>query len=274
MAMGINTNTNALKAVNSLERSNRSMETSMERLTSGKKINSAKDDAAGLAIATKMTSQINGFAKATQNTSDGMSLIQTMDGATDQVVSMMQRMRDLSVQSLNGTYTDENRTDINAEFQQLKTEIDRVGKTVNFNGQDLLNGTNATFLFQVGADGGANNKISVPTINIQQTALNINTDTIATAAEASTALANIDLDIKSLQTSKANWGAVQNRLTYTMDNLSTMSENLSSARSRIQDTDYAKESANLSRTQVLQQAGMSMLAQANQSSQNVLSLLR
>jgi flagellin len=274
MGMVINTNNSALNAVNSLTRTNQSMQTSMERLTSGLKINHASDDAAGLAVVTGMTSQINGIAKAAQNANDGTSLIQTMDSATDNVVNMFQRMRDLSIQSLNGTYTAGNRTDMDAEFQQLKTEIDRVGKTTNFNGNNLLDGTAANAVFQVGPNGGANNKISVALMNVQTAGLPITADTVLTQAAASTALTNISTTLGTLQTNKAKWGAVINRLNYTTDNLMSMSSNLSASRSRIQDADYSKESANMARTQVLQQAGMAMLSQANQQSQSILSLLK
>jgi flagellin len=274
MGMVINTNNAASNAILNLTRVNQSMQTSMERLTSGIRINHASDDAAGLSIVTGMTSQINGIAKATQNANDGTSLIQTMDSATDDVVNMLQRMRDLSAQSLNGTYTATNRADMDAEFQQLKTEIDRVGKTTNFNGINLLDGTTTNADFQVGPDGGANNKISVTLMNVQTAGLPITADTVLTQAAASTALGNISTTLGTLQTNKANWGAVMNRLNYTTDNLMSMSSNLSASRSRIQDTDYSKESANMARTQVLQQAGMAMLSQANQQSQNILALLK
>jgi flagellin len=274
MGMVINTNNAASNAILNLTRVNQSMQTSMERLTSGIRINHASDDAAGLAVVTGMTSQINGIAKATQNANDGTSLIQTMDSATDDVVNMLQRMRDLSAQSLNGTYTATNRADMDAEFQQLKTEIDRVGKTTNFNGINLLDGTTTNADFQVGPDGGANNKISVTLMNVQTAGLPITADTVLTQAAASTALTNISTTLGTLQTNKAKWGAVINRLNYTTDNLMSMSSNLSASRSRIQDADYSKESANMARTQVLQQAGMAMLSQANQQSQNILALLK
>ena len=310
MAMVINTNNGSENAIRLLDKSGRSQSTSMERLTSGQRINGAGDDAAGLAIVTGMTAQIRGTDMAIRNANDGMGLLQTMDGASEEVVNMLQRMRELSIQSLNGTYSNENRNQMNAEVQQLRKEIDRVAGTTKFNEIPLMAtlGTKGSYLstapvslkLQVGwevAGLSATNKITVSIANFW-TGVSGNTGvfgqatitaangskavvnsafskiTISTATNASQAVMKIDSALSRISTERAKWGALQNRLEYTVSNLQNVNENMQAARSRIQDTDYARESANLARTQVLQQAGMSMLTQANQMSQNVLSLLK
>ena len=273
MAMVINTNMGALNANRILDATSREQSVAMERLTSGKAINKAADNAAGLAVSTEMTKQVIGLDQAVRNANDGVSLIQTMDGATDEIVNMMQRMRELAVQSMNGTYTDANRDQMDAEFLQLQSEIDRVANTTKFNGTALLSSANSIEM-QVGWETATADKITVQAQDLNLAALSITGDSISTAALASDAVSAIDNDLSDINVYRANWGAVQNRLESTISNLQNVSENTSAARSRIQDADFAKESANLARTQVLQQAGMSMLSQANLQSQNVLSLLR
>ena len=276
MAMVINTNMGALNANRILDATSREQSVAMERLTSGKAINKAADNAAGLAVATEMTKQVMGLDQAVRNANDGVSLIQTMDGATDEIVNMMQRMRELSVQSMNGTYTAANRTQMNAEFTQLSSEIQRVAETTKFNGTALIDGSTTEVAFQVGWETAAADKITVTLDDLaaSQAGLNLTAQSIQTVTAASIAISILDAGLSTVNTNRANWGAVQNRLESTISNLQNVSENTSAARSRIQDADFAKESANLARTQVLQQAGMSMLSQANQQSQNVLSLLR
>ena len=276
MAMVINTNMGAINANRVLDATTREQSVAMERLTSGLRINKAADDAAGLAVATGMTTQVMGTDQAVRNANDGISLIQTVDGATEEIVNMMQRMRELSVQALNGTYNAENRAQMNEEFTQLQGEIDRVAKTTKFNEVSIMNGSNATVINHVGWEVGADNKISVGLTNFSAAALNAGSGAvgIATVGSASAAIAAIDQDLSNINTQRAQWGALQNRLESTVSNLNNVNENISASRSRIQDADFAKESANLARTQVLQQAGMSMLSQANQNSQNVLSLVR
>jgi len=274
MAMVINTNMASLNAVRILDSTSKEQTTSMERLTSGIRINRAADDAANLAVTTKMTTQIRGTDQAIRNTNDGISLAQTMDGAMDEVVNMMQRMRELGVQSLNGTYSNDNRQQMETEYNQLAGEIQRVGLTTAFNDKKLMNGSNATFSIHAGWDVGANNQIKVSTYNVSKLGKDLSTLTISTAANASKTIGSIDDKLGSINLFRAKWGAVQNRLESTVSNLSNVNENMTSARSRTLDADFAKESANLARTQVLQQAGMSMLSQANQSSQNVLQLLQ
>ena len=276
MAMVINTNMGAINANRVLDATTREQSVAMERLTSGLRINKAADDAAGLAVTTGMTTQVMGTDQAVRNANDGISLIQTVDGATEEIVNMMQRMRELSVQALNGTYNAENRAQMNEEFTQLQGEIDRVAKTTKFNEVSIMNGSNATVINHVGWEVGADNKISVGLTNFSAAALNAGSGAvgIATVGSASAAIAAIDQDLSNINTQRAQWGALQNRLESTVSNLNNVNENISASRSRIQDADFAKESANLARTQVLQQAGMSMLSQANQNSQNVLSLVR
>ena len=276
MAMVINTNMGALNANRILDATGREQSVAMERLTSGLRINKAADDAAGLAVTTGMTTQIKGTDQAVRNANDGISLIQTVDGATEEIVNMMQRMRELSVQSLNGTYNSENRAQMNEEFTQLQKEIDRVAKTTKFNEVSVMNGSATAVSLHVGWETGANNKITVTLTNFSAAAINAGSGavSIGTVSAASAAIAAIDQDLSNINTRRATWGALQNRLESTVSNLNNVNENISASRSRIQDADFARESASLARTQVLQQAGMSMLSQANQNSQNVLSLLR
>jgi len=309
--MVINTNIGSENAIRLLDKSGRSQSTSMERLTSGQRINHAKDDAAGLAITTGMTAQIRGTDQAVRNANDAMSLIQTADGASEEVVNMLQRQRELAIQSLNGTYNAENRSQMDTEFQQLTTEINRVAATTKFNEVPLMAnmGTKGSFLsavasnriMQVGWEvanaGSGRDKITVSMGNFWTgtsgatgvfgqatiTAANgskvvvnsaFSKASIGTTTAASRAVMKIDSALSNIGTLRAKWGALQNRLEYTVSNLSNVNENMMNARSRINDTDYARESANLARTQVLQQAGMSMLSQSNQAGQNVMSLLR
>lgn len=280
MAMVINTNMGSINANRVLEQSSREMSTAMERLTSGKRINSAADDAAGLGVATKMTTQVTGTDMAIRNANDGMAKIQTMDGAAEEVTGMLQRMRELSVQSLNGTYSDANRAQMNEEYKALQSEIGRVAETTKFNGVNVMNASavanTAAAKFHVGWEAGVNNKVSISTIDFAVSAggLAITAQSIATISGASAALTLLDTALSKVNLQRASWGAVQNRLESTTTNLANVNENIQAARSQIQDTNFAKESAQLARTQVLQQAGMSMLSQSNQQSQNVLSLLR
>lgn len=280
MAMVINTNMPALNANRQLEETRQTQETAMERLTSGKRINGASDDAAGLGVATKMTTQIMGTEMAIRNANDGMAKIQTADGAADQVDGMMQRMRELAVQSLNGTYSDTNRTQMNEEYTALQAEIGRVAETTKFNDVNLMNASavdnSAAAKFHVGWESGPNNKVSMSVIDFAISAggLAISAQSIASVEGASAAIGLLDAAISKVSLQRASWGAVQNRLEATTTNLANVNENIQGARSQIQDADFAKESANLAKSQVLQQAGMSMLSQANQQSQNVLSLLR
>ena len=273
MAMVINTNVASINATRQLDASSREQAVSMERLTSGLRINSAADDAAGLAVATKMTSQIMGTDQAVRNANDGISMAQTIDGAAEEMSNMMQRQRELAIQSLNGTYTGDNRTAMNAEFDALSAELSRISSTTKFNNVSVMSTATATNI-HVGWEDNAADSITLTTIGGAAIATAVGAEAIDTATNAADALSVLDTQIGALSTARSGVGAVQNRLEYTVANLQNVSENTSAARSGIQDADFAKESANLARTQVLQQAGMSMLSQANGNSQNVLALLR
>lgn len=252
------------------------MSSSLEKLSSGKKINRAADDASGLAISEKMTAQINGLDQATQNSQNAISLIQTAEGALTETTSILQRMRTLAVQSRNSTNTDSDRAQTQKEVTQLLAEVQRIATTTQFNTKNLLNGSASTtpLVFQIGANQGQ--VISVKIANMKNTASGIGITGVAlgAAGSASKAISVIDAALSKVSSNRANLGAVQNRLTHTVNNLEVASENLSSARSNLQDTDMAKEMANYSKQQVLIQSGTAMLAQANQSSQSVLKLLQ
>ncbi|BBP45528.1 flagellin [Thiosulfatimonas sediminis] len=309
MAMVINTNMGAINAQRTLDQTSREQSVSMSRLTSGLRINSAADDAAGLAVVTGMNTQSIGTQQAVRNANDAVGMVQTLDGATEEVVNMLQRMRELSVQSMNGTYNNDNRDQMQSEFKQLQTEVVRVADTTKFNGMNIMNtssfsggvlsvgqisagtiasaaGADNAFKAHVGWEGGSANRIGVALLDfgsltsltsatVRLMSGNPASVTFGSAVGfASAAISAIDSDLAAISTMRANWGAIQNRLDYTVSNLTNVDENIQGSRSRIEDTDFARESANLARTQVLQQAGMSMLSQSNQNSQNVLSLLR
>lgn len=277
MAMVINTNMGAINANRVLDATSREQTVAMERLTSGLRINKAADDAAGLAVATGMTTQIMGTDQAVRNANDGISLIQTVDGAAQEAVDLMQRIRELSLQSMNGTYNAENRAQMDEEYYQLASEIERIGSTTKFNEITLMNSAK-TVDVHVGWETGSNNKIEISLINFKSDSMLYygsvgNLGTITTVSGASRVIGLIDRELSNISTIRSKWGALQNRLDSTVSNLNNVTENISASRSRIQDADFARESASLARTQVLQQAGMSMLSQANQSSQSVLSLV-
>lgn len=279
MAMVINTNMSSINAIRKLDDSSLEQKTAMERLTSGLRINKAADDAAGLAVTTGMTTQIKGTDMAIRNANDGISLVQTLDGAMDEVVDMLQRMRELGVQALNGSYNSENRAQMNEEYDQLSAEILRIGQTTKFNENPIMNGSASTagpVNVHAGWEIGGNNKIAITVFNVSNlgNSLTAGTNGLLQVSHASATISLIDQKISAINTERAKWGALQNRLESTVSNLNNINENMSASRSRIQDTDFARESANLARTQVLQQAGMSMLSQANQSSQQVMQLLQ
>jgi flagellin len=281
MALTINTNIASLNAQRNLSNSQGTLETSLRRLSSGLRVSNARDDAAGLFSIQKMTADIRGLNQAVRNAQDGISLGQTGEGAMDQVQSAMQRIREIAVQSANATVED--RTGLQAEVDQLTQEISRIVQTTEFNGQNLLDGTSTTLTFQIGPDGTTDNRIDVTGLDLtgitgyaaDLTATG--TVDVSTQAAAQTAIGNIDSATTGLDyvsTERATFGAVQNRFEAVVVNLTTYSENLSAARSRIQDTDFAAETANLTRAQILQQAGVAMLAQANTLPQTALSLLQ
>ena len=253
------------------------LQKSTEKLSSGYKINRAADDAAGLSISEKMRNQIRGLNKASDNAQDGISLVQTAEGALNEVHSMLQRMSELAVQAANGTNATTDRTALNDEVQQLKTEIQRVGSTTQFNKMNILDGgfsAGTKKALQVGAN--ANQTISIAISALKSVVGSSLKDTlkIITATNAQSAITTVQSSIEKLSTLRSKLGAVQNRLEHTVANLDNISENTQSAESRIRDTDMAEEMVQYSKNNILQQAGQSMLAQANQANQGVLSLLQ
>jgi len=281
MALVINTNIASLNAQRNLNKSQGDLSKAMQKLSSGLRINSAKDDAAGLAISDRMTSQVRGLNQAARNAQDGISLAQTAEGALQETTNMLQRMRELAVQSANDTNTVEDRSSLDAEFQSLIEEINRIATTTAFNGKTMLTGSYANpgsgFVFHVGAN--ANQVISVTFAAASAGALGtsanaIDTMTVSTQAAANLTLSVIDAAISDIDVIRGELGAVQNRMESTIANLNNVSENLSAARSRILDADIAQETANMTKNNILQQAGVSILSQANQTPQLALQLLQ
>ena len=284
----VNTNVNATVAQNALVRNERQMNTAMERLSTGQRINGAKDDAAGLAISSRMTSQIRGLEVGIRNANDAISMISTADGALVEVTNMLQRMRELALQSANGTTTSSDRDYLNSEYQNLITEIDRIAQNTQWNGGAILNHTttaSSTFKYQVGANGGQTIAVDFGDFNntgasgvmqsVNSAHGSIAAGTTASAmTTGSAAVTAIDSAISSVNSQRAPFGAAINQLTYAVDNLASVKVNAEASRSRILDTDYATETSELARTQIIQQAGTAMLAQANQLPQTVLSLLQ
>lgn len=275
MAQVINTNVASLTAQRNLNRTNSGLNTALERLSSGTRINSAKDDAAGIAIASRFTAQIRGYNQGTRNAADAISLVQTAEGALDEIVNNVQRIRELAVQSANATNSQTDRSALTAEVSQLQAEIIRVGQT-EFNGINVIGNSTMNFSFQVGADaGGGANNIAVQTEAISRASgFTIATgSTVNTVSKALNMISQADNMLQSLNTMRANLGAVQNRFESVIRNGQNAAENLSASRSRIEDADFAQETARLTKFQILQQAGTSVLSQANSLPQSVLGLL-
>lgn len=292
MALYVNTNVSSLNAQRLLANSSRDLDTAYQRLSSGHRINSAADDAAGLQISDRLTSQINGLNQSVRNANDGISLAQTAEGALDETTSMLQRMRTLSIQAANGSNSDKDRIALQQEMGQLSEEINRIAATTTFGGANLLDGTYQG-IFQVGADanqtisfslefGGANNSIDYQAnngftmsglSNQAQAQVDVDTASVSSIVNAQSMIAIIDDMISAVDFKRAELGAVQNRFSSTITNLSNISENVSAARARVRDADFAQETANLTSTQILQQASSTILAQANQRPQTALSLL-
>lgn len=275
MALFVNTNVSALNAQRQLINSGKNLDVSFQRLSSGFRINSAADDAAGLQISNRLTSQIQGLDQAIRNANDGISLSQVAEGAMDEITTALQRIRVLSVQSQNGINSSGDRLALQKEVSALKTEISRIATTTQFGGVKLLDGKySSTFL--VGANAGQNISVNISRAGggYGTSGLNLANLSIATLAGASAALTSIDSAITVIDSKRADLGAIQNRFQATIRNLSNIVENVSSARSRIKDTDFAKETAELTRSQILQQASTTILSQANQRPQSALSLLQ
>ena len=279
MAQVINTNLLSLNAQRNTSTSASSLAVSMQRLSSGLRVNSAKDDAAGLAIADRMNAQVRGMNVAQRNANDGISLSQTAEGALSKVGDSLQRMRELAVQARNATNTTSDLDSIGQEYAQLGSEIQRVLGGTTFNGRAILAGDSGTQTFQIGANTTANDSVDVTTTNMttDTTITGVTGGAItnaSTTTDLATVIDNIDAAIKTVSSERSKLGASQNRFDAIVSNLQVSVENQTAARSRIMDADFAAETANLSRAQILQQAGNAMIAQANQAPQQVLALLR
>ena len=285
MALVINSNIPAYTAQNQLAKTNTAQQNAMQRLTSGLKVNSAKDDSAGLAIANTMTAQLRGMSVAIRNANDGISMGQTAEGSLNEINTLMQRMRELGVQAANDTNTSGDRLKIAEEVGSLGSEIDRIAKSTDFNGTKVLN-TSANYNIQVDHSVTANGTISVSVASAgtlsglggaslaSASSAGSISSSLASNSAAMTFVSSIDTALGNINEMRAKLGAVQNRLSSTVSNIQNVSENMTAAKSRIMDADFAAEVSNLSRSQILSQAGTAMLSQANQAQQNVLSLLR
>ena len=274
MALFVNSNISALNAQRQLINSGKSLDTAFQRLSSGFRINSAADDAAGLQISNRLTSQINGLNQGISNANDGISLAQTAEGAMEEITNALQRIRTLAIQSQNGINSSGDRTALQKEVSALKTEINRISTTTQFGGVNLLDGKySSTFL--VGANAGQTISVNISRPSGYGTSgLGMTSLSVASTGLASAAITSVDSAIKAIDSKRADLGALQNRFQSTIRNLSNIVENISSARSRIKDTDFAKETAELTRAQILQQASTTILSQANQRPQAALSLLQ
>jgi len=272
----INTNISAIRAANASNSAAKMLGTAMERLSTGKRINSAKDDAAGMAIATSMTSAVRGMSQGIRNANDGISLAQTAEGALGEVTNMVQRVRELAVQSASGTYQDTtDRAYMQTEVDELTAQIDQVITNTKFNGVTLFDGSTATVTVQTGAN--AADKVDLNMADLTALAASggaAGSYDVSTAAAANTLTGTLDTELDSISSARAGLGAGQNRLESVVNNLTSNVTNLSDARSRIEDADYSAETTAMAKAQILSQASTAMIAQANQSQQNVLSLLR
>ncbi|MGY1783693.1 flagellin N-terminal helical domain-containing protein [Geodermatophilus sp. SYSU D00698] len=276
MGLSVNTNIAAINAYRNLTVTDGQMGKSLEKLSSGYRINRAADDAAGLAISEGLRSQIGGLKVAVRNTQDGISVVQTAEGALTEVHSILQRMRDLAVQAGNDSNNEKARAAIGTEVTKLTEELNRIAGATNFNGTKLLDGSASSLKFQVGADGDTNSQITINLsgADVDAVATALSAVSLSSASGAQAAITAINAQIESISTARAELGAYQNRFEHTVNNLNATMENLTASESRIRDTDMAQEMTNFSRTQILSQAGTAMLAQANQASQNILQLLR
>jgi len=275
----INTNVNALTATNALTKNSRDMQLTMQRLSTGQRINGASDDAAGVAIANTMTAQINGLNAAVRNANDAMSMLQTADGALSETSSLVQRMRELAVMAINDTYSTTQKSAMNTEFTALASQITSIATNTQWNGMYILNGSGAAsgtgtsiYTFQVGANTAQTVNVTITSMGLG--ALSLTTAGIGAAASATSALPDLDTALTVINTARATLGASINRLTHAVDNLSNVAQNTTESRSKIADTDYAQATSDLARQQIIQQAGTAMLAQANQMPSMVLALLR
>ncbi|WP_031304029.1 flagellin N-terminal helical domain-containing protein [Sphingobium quisquiliarum] len=270
----IGTNSSALRAMNASASASKSLSTAMERLSTGKRINSAKDDAAGLAISSKMTAQIRGMTQAIRNANDGISMAQTAEGALGEVANMIQRMRELTVQAVNGTNDTDAKTNINSELTELAKQVNNIMTTTEFNGVALFPTTAATVNIQSGANNGDTTTLSLGGIALTGVVTAAGAPAITAAAATTASLNAYDTALTNISTARASLGAAQSGLEATINNLTANVTNLSDARSRIEDADFSAETTALAKSQILSQASTAMLAQANQSQQNVLKLIQ
>ncbi len=273
----INSNIKSLVAQQALSANNKALTKAMEQLSTGKRINSASDDAAGIAIASKMTAQIRGLNVAVRNVNDAISLAQTMEGALDEVTNMVQRIRELGLQSANGTYSTSDRAALNAEYDALTSEISRVADKTTWNGTNFLGAGATSVAFQIGPDANTTATLTFSDIDTSMAGVSnlaLAANGVSSVAEASAAIGYADDALSQINTLRSNIGAFINRLNYAADNLSNVATNTAASRSRIQDTDYAQATTELAKRQIIQQAATAMLAQANQQPASVLSLLQ
>ncbi|MCC2307276.1 flagellin N-terminal helical domain-containing protein [Cellulomonas chengniuliangii] len=274
MGLSINQNIAAVNSYRNLSNTQNDLSKSLEKLSSGFRINRAADDAAGLAISEGLRSQVGGLKVAARNAQDGISVVQTAEGALTEVHAILQRVRDLAVQGANDSNNDKARENIETEITSLGAELNRISEATNFNGTKLLNGDNASLKFQVGADGDQNSMIEVTLADVAATVENIGDLKVTDHDTAQASIVSVDAAIQAISTNRAELGALQNRFEHTIKNINVSVENLSASESRIRDTDMASEMVSFTRAQILSQAGTAMLAQANQIPQGVLSLLR
>jgi flagellin len=280
MGFRINTNLDSIVGINNLSRTNSRLSSNFGRLSSGLRINKAADDAAGLAVSESLRSQLKGLGQAIRNTNDGVSIIQTAEGALNQIQNNLSRLRELTIQSASGTLGDTDRSYINTESTALLAEIDRLANVTEFNGRVLLNGAasagtgTVSIDVQVGIQNTSNDRITIQVSSARTQALGINTVNLSSSTNAQNSIQSIDQAIQRVSSSRSVLGATQNRLGSALGNLAISFENLSSAESQIRDVDFANETADMSRNQILQQAGVSVLSQANSGNQAVLNLIR
>ena len=276
--ISINTNYGGIFAAKASSQSQATVDSAMERLSTGKRINFAKDDAAGQAIATRLTAEVDGLAMASRNAADAQSMLDTAEGALSETHTILLRMRELAVQSANGTLTNNDRLHTDAEFQQLEAEITRISDNTKWAGKALINGDAATgsnpLVFQVGEGASQTITVAIADMAASATGIALHDDAVSTAAKAQTAITALDTAIATVSTERGKLGAVSNRLTSTMNNLDQVSINLSASKGRIADADFAAETGNLAKNQILQQAATAMVAQANASKSSVLTLVR
>ena len=277
----INTNTGSLYAQQAMTTNARGLSTVMQQLSTGKRINNAVDDVAGMAISTRLTSQIRGLNQAVRNTNDGISLIQTAEGATEQVTNMLQRMRELAVQASNDTNNSTDRAYLNLEFQALNTQVTKIAEFTQWNASNILDGSNVgngsgVFSFQIGANSAQNISVTLPNLRTQGAGAlsNIANSIVTSTATANSALGSISTALDTVNFARAKMGAVISRLQVTADNLANVSAKAQESRSRIEDTDYSQATTELAKRNIIQQAAQAMLAQANQQPQTVLQLLK